>query len=161
MQKQIDNALKDASKNTGISFKCNTTGLNSISSQVGSVKSQFQDFQQEFTSLPNNHTLNISVNSSGLQQYTEELEKTLQSASNSNNLSLHTRLPSAASLTDSTFSSLYSGINNSIDTSALSKATSEAKDFSTKFTDFTNSTVILTNLLNAPRGLSDFSQSFD
>ena len=161
MQKQIDTALKDASKNASISFKCNATGLNTISSQVGNAKSQFQDLQQEFTALPNNHTLNISVNSSGLQQYTAQLEKALQLSNGLNTLSLHTSLPNVTSLTNSTFSSLYSGINNSVDTSALSKANSEGKDFAGTLTNITNSAVLLSTLTGLPAVFKGFSESFD
>lgn len=161
MQKQIDNALKNASKNAGISFKCNATGLNTISSQVSNAKSQIQDLQRDFSALPNNHTLNVSVNSSGLQQYTAQLEKALQLSSRLNTLSIHTSLPNVASLINPSFSPLNNGIYNNTNTSSLNKASSEAKDFSTKFTDFTNSTVVLTNFLNTPGLFANFSKSFD
>lgn len=130
MRKQIDNALKDASKNATISLKCTTTGLQNIEEQISSARSQLQKLQSDFNALPKNLNMNVSVNSSGLQQYTSQLQNILKLQEQLNTLS-------APSLSTISSASSYGSTATSITNSLSAQAEKKTLSLSTAFDDLT------------------------
>lgn len=121
MQKQIDNALKTASQKANISLKCAAPGLQKISSQVESARSQIQSLQNDFNALPQNINLDISVNSSGLKQYASQLEQLVQSSKNLTKISLPSNISPPAPPPASVISSTNTAAGSSLFDSAISK----------------------------------------
>lgn len=143
MLKQIDGALKDASKNASITLTCNATGLNAISSQVDNAKSQIQSLQQTLSALPSNLNINVSVNSSGLQQYMTQLEKALQQSNSLSTISLQSVTPKV-NISDNTSSTATSF---STETSALSKATAAGESFLDVLSKIKNTTGLFSSFI--------------
>ena len=155
MQKQIDTTLKNASKNASISFKCNATGLNTISSQVGNAKSQIQGLQREFSALPSNLDLNVSVNSSGLQQYTAQLEQCIKLSKELSSISLQSEF----------FSKLNSTANNHTNNTSSGGVSSAGESFSNVLSSVKTAIPLLNTVFNLPGSYKNFStvlsKSFD
>lgn len=142
LRKQIDATIKNASKNASISFKCSAPGLNDIIRQTSLAKTQIQSLQQEFATLPQSLNLSVNVDSSGLQQYTAQLEKALQLSSQLNALTLNPITSKSSS-------------NTSI-SSTFDNAASSGKGFLDVLKNINN----MTSLLSAFLGTENIFTSF-
>lgn len=157
IEKQIETALKNASKNNSISFKCTTPNLKATSDLVESARSQVQKLQGDFNALPQNLTLNVSVNSPGLDQYKSQLEHCLQLSDELHTIPLQSAIPKIE--TSSTFNSTFP--NSNVGNISFEKANTEGKTFADTLANITNAATILTSGLQTPAAFKSFSESLD
>ena len=145
LRQQLESAISNVSQNATANIHCSLSGINSVVSQI-----------QNATSSNNNIKLNVSADTSGLQQYTAQLEKLAQLSSQIQMPKINTtaaQFESSLSKTDTSFSA-DTAVN-------FKEATSEGNKFSNALSTVATSASLLTATFNMPNAFKGFKENLD
>ena len=145
LRQQIESTIANASQNATANIHCSLSGMDTVIAQLKNAATSNHDIK-----------LNVSADTSGLQQYTSQLEKLAQ-------LSSQIQFPSVNSVTMQTGAGIPKTDTSFTSNAAtdFKKASSEGNNFSNTLSTIATAVGLFTNTLNVPNLIQRFSQNLD
>ena len=145
LRQQLETTIANASQNATADIHCCLSGMDTVMGQLQNAASSNHDI-----------SLNVSADTSGLQQYTAQLEKLAQ-------LSSQIQLPTVNSAATQTGSNTPNVELPFISNTATNfkDATTEGDNFFNTLTNVTTAAELLTSTLNMPSAFKSFSKNLD
>ena len=145
LRQQLESTISNVSQNATANIHCSLSGMDTVMAQLRNAAASNHDIK-----------LNVSADTSGLQQYTSQLEKLVQ-------LSSQIQFPSVNSVTMQTGAGIPNANTSFVSNTAtgFKESTTEGNKLFNTISKLGSVTSLLTTSFNMPSAFKNFTKSLD